>query len=512
MPTHIADLHQMGDVSPCLTSSQMQSTSQSKIYIDTGLCDHEDQDTIHNLASESAQQKHGCNTISSSGPPSPYIDLYYGDQPIHLSLSTAAEHNLISASFARELGIEIFCLDSSCIPDLASSCSNVRGIIGCVFYRDRREYSFEALVVPDLHMNILGGLPFIDLHDIMIRPAKSHLVVGGWEVISYATTNALAAAKSASINQCFTTDAQKDGDDGIDKYVNGTVNEKIEYEMQCIMAIINDSPHLQNSGFSSLEVSDHTERINPINNVTVKPLCLESEESNIKLCQRYHMGEDNLPTDGGSIQSIDQQDCCDLIKVDESGYINHTGRYSQSDGHTPRVHSTETSHHNTSRSECNIETMTTNLEQQQCHTSKDNGSKSQHPRCLDNVKDILDMPLLCDHYQDYQYLASRPKDRKDGQMSEECMGETESDQTPMPNDIPHSSVLCTCANVSRSTIDIYAHTIDPQNIMVITSATACDSTSLDLWRISVARETSGWVNKTVQIPIRFLHNHSTRPP
>ena len=55
------------------------------------------------------------------------------------------------------------------------SALNVIGETTMTFTRDNLSFKFHALVVEDLDVDVLGGVPFIDCTDITIRTAK-HLV------------------------------------------------------------------------------------------------------------------------------------------------------------------------------------------------------------------------------------------------------------------------------------------------------------------------------------------------
>jgi len=56
------------------------------------------------------------------------------------------------------------------------SALNVFGETTMTFTRDNLSFKFQALVIEDLDVDVLGGVPFTDCNDITIRTAK-HLVI-----------------------------------------------------------------------------------------------------------------------------------------------------------------------------------------------------------------------------------------------------------------------------------------------------------------------------------------------
>ena len=70
----------------------------------------------------------------------------------------------------------------------------VLGKIRVVFSRDGKRLVFDALVVKDLDVDILGGPPSKELNDVAVQPAKKLIMFGDGSSISYG-----AAAMSAGI-------------------------------------------------------------------------------------------------------------------------------------------------------------------------------------------------------------------------------------------------------------------------------------------------------------------------
>ena len=51
--------------------------------------------------------------------------------------------------------------------------------------RDSVELKLEALVVNDLDINILAGIPFMTANDISLRPSRQQILIGDSQVVYY---------------------------------------------------------------------------------------------------------------------------------------------------------------------------------------------------------------------------------------------------------------------------------------------------------------------------------------
>ena len=116
---------------------------------------------------------------------SPYLNMYYFDQPVHVTLDTGATTNMVRASFAKSLNLPI--TTSSQFARQADGITSLKvvGEIHCNLTRGDRSFALHALAVDKLDVNVLAGNPFLVTNDIATRPAKNQVVIGGSEIVYY---------------------------------------------------------------------------------------------------------------------------------------------------------------------------------------------------------------------------------------------------------------------------------------------------------------------------------------
>ena len=107
---------------------------------------------------------------------SPYMNVYYGPHAIRVTLDTGAETNMIRSSLARDIQAPIKKSTQNAYQADGKSPLAVIGETHMIFTRDQMSFTFQALVVEDLDVDVLGGVPFTDCNDITIRTAR-HLVI-----------------------------------------------------------------------------------------------------------------------------------------------------------------------------------------------------------------------------------------------------------------------------------------------------------------------------------------------
>ena len=69
--------------------------------------------------------------------------------------------------------------------------------------RDNHELYLESLVVNELDVDILAGIPFMTSNDISLRPAKHQIVIGNSNIIHYGQTNRNATEHRIRRTQVF---------------------------------------------------------------------------------------------------------------------------------------------------------------------------------------------------------------------------------------------------------------------------------------------------------------------
>lgn len=109
---------------------------------------------------------------------SPYLNLYHRHIPIQVTLDSGATGNMISETAASRLNMNI--VNTRQVANQADGRSplSVIGEVKSTLSLDKQLFSFEALVVEHLDVDILGGMPFMKANDIHIRPAKNEVHIG----------------------------------------------------------------------------------------------------------------------------------------------------------------------------------------------------------------------------------------------------------------------------------------------------------------------------------------------
>lgn len=116
---------------------------------------------------------------------SPSMFAFYKHHPICLTIDTGAETNLIRASLANYIGCKIE--KSTQSARLADGHTNleITGECHLKLYRNGIELVLDALIVANLDVDILAGIPFMFVNDISVRPAIQQISIGDHEPFKY---------------------------------------------------------------------------------------------------------------------------------------------------------------------------------------------------------------------------------------------------------------------------------------------------------------------------------------
>ena len=123
---------------------------------------------------------------------SPYAMMYYNHHPVKVTLDTGAEIDLIKASTAKLLGVPISKSDQMAVQADGQSPMNVIGETKISFKRHQQTFELEALVVEDLDVDILAGIPFMSVNDIMVRPHTREVIFSDQSTFVYNADGCLA--------------------------------------------------------------------------------------------------------------------------------------------------------------------------------------------------------------------------------------------------------------------------------------------------------------------------------
>ena len=116
---------------------------------------------------------------------SPCFSAFYGHYPIQSTIDSGAETNMTCSSTAQSVGAKILRSNQIALQADGLSPLAVVGETNMTITRDRHKYILEALVVENLDVDILAGVPFMEVNDVTVRPAKREITFKGDTVYQY---------------------------------------------------------------------------------------------------------------------------------------------------------------------------------------------------------------------------------------------------------------------------------------------------------------------------------------
>ena len=118
---------------------------------------------------------------------SPYINVFHNHHDAHITLDSGAEANMMRESVALTLNAKITKSNQTAFQADGKSPMTVVGEVRITFTRSDKTFTFEGLVVENLEVDILAGVPFLSLNDITIRTAKHHVILDDGTIYTYGT-------------------------------------------------------------------------------------------------------------------------------------------------------------------------------------------------------------------------------------------------------------------------------------------------------------------------------------
>ena len=115
---------------------------------------------------------------------SPYLEMFYNHHTVRLTLDSGATSNMMSKATAMAINTTIQATTQSA-HQADGSPLNVIGETHLVLTRDDSEFKFDGLVVESLDVDVLAGIPFMEINDIALRPAKHQVVIRGAATYGY---------------------------------------------------------------------------------------------------------------------------------------------------------------------------------------------------------------------------------------------------------------------------------------------------------------------------------------
>lgn len=119
---------------------------------------------------------------------SPTLRVFHKHHPLVLTLDTGAEISMIKASVAHMIGAKVNKSNQTALQADGVTPLEIRGETHLTLSRDKYTLKLEALVVSDLDVDILAGIPFMTVNDISVRPAKHQIIMGGSYSVTYGPT------------------------------------------------------------------------------------------------------------------------------------------------------------------------------------------------------------------------------------------------------------------------------------------------------------------------------------
>ena len=116
---------------------------------------------------------------------SPYLNVYYNQYPLKLTIDTGATTNMIKSSVARHMGLHIKPVSQMARQADGVTPLDVKGEIHCTVTRSKMTFQLDALVVDQLDVDVLAGNPFMVMNDVATRPAKKQIVLRGSDIVYY---------------------------------------------------------------------------------------------------------------------------------------------------------------------------------------------------------------------------------------------------------------------------------------------------------------------------------------
>ena len=110
---------------------------------------------------------------------SPYVDTFFLHHTVRITIDSGATCNMIRSSTVKRLGAKVTTSSQSARQADGHSPLEVVGETHMTFIRDSQQLQFEGLVVENLDVEVLAGIPFMETNDIAVRPARRTVVIRG---------------------------------------------------------------------------------------------------------------------------------------------------------------------------------------------------------------------------------------------------------------------------------------------------------------------------------------------
>ncbi|MCG8047829.1 MAG: retropepsin-like domain-containing protein, partial [Candidatus Thiodiazotropha endolucinida] len=151
--------------------------------------DSDDYALSRNRVSVNEHQTHSLRVVSTmrriSTKQSPQMKVFYKHYPLQLILDSGAEISMIKTSVANYISAPINKTNQKALQADGVTPLSIAGETHIVLSRNNVDLKLEALVVNDLDIDILAGIPFMTTNDISLRPSKQQIIIGDSQIVRY---------------------------------------------------------------------------------------------------------------------------------------------------------------------------------------------------------------------------------------------------------------------------------------------------------------------------------------
>ena len=116
---------------------------------------------------------------------SPLFRTFYEHNPLVITIDTGAETNLIREATATAINCPVYPSSQVAFQADGKTPLNVKGETHVLLTRDGLEFNFSGLIIDDLDVDILAGVPFMEENDVSVRPKRKLISVGDSHHFSY---------------------------------------------------------------------------------------------------------------------------------------------------------------------------------------------------------------------------------------------------------------------------------------------------------------------------------------
>ena len=164
-----------------------------RTVLDVPECDTEsDSDNIEEQAVGESSHTHNLRVVSTrlvSTKQSPHFKAFYKQYPVKITLDSGAEISMVKVSVAQHIGAVITKSNQSALQADGITPLAIVGETHIMLSRDNLNLTLDALVVNDLDVDILAGIPFMAVNDISVRPAKQQIMISDNITVHYGTSD-----------------------------------------------------------------------------------------------------------------------------------------------------------------------------------------------------------------------------------------------------------------------------------------------------------------------------------